>query len=165
LPIRVGAHKSKGALQPKREPLVRCFLATPARIMRRPRYANECWSRLRSSRRLGLGVSVAGPALDVSPLPGASPHPPRSRAAGVSAGGNLYDLATLKPITPAEVCAAREKGRTSSKPIAPDGGRKLRHDKLDGKGKGDAAHQPPDTPRPLRPSVRWPTGPGSRRGS
>jgi hypothetical protein len=96
LPIGVGAHKFKGPLQPKREPLVRCFLANPARIMRRPRYANECWSCLRSSRRLGSGVSVAGPALDVSPLPGASPHPPRSRAAGVSAGGNLYEPTDLE---------------------------------------------------------------------
>jgi hypothetical protein len=44
------------------------------------------------------------------------------------------NLATLKPITPAEVYAATEKGRTSSKPIDPGGGRKLHHDKLDGKG-------------------------------
>jgi hypothetical protein len=36
--------------------------------------------------------------------------------------------------TPAEVYAAREKARPSSEPIDLGGGRKLRHDKLDGKG-------------------------------
>ncbi len=36
--------------------------------------------------------------------------------------------------TPAEVYAAREKARPSSEPIDLSGGRKLRHDKLDGKG-------------------------------
>jgi len=36
--------------------------------------------------------------------------------------------------TPAEVYAAREKARPSSEPIDVSGGRKLRHDRLDGKG-------------------------------
>jgi hypothetical protein len=102
--------------------------------MRRPRYANECWSRLRSSRRLGLGVSVAGPALDVSPLPGASPHPPRSRAAGVSAGGNLFEPTDLEADNSRRGLCGQREGRTTSKAIDLAGGRKLRHDKLIGKG-------------------------------
>jgi hypothetical protein len=68
------------------------------------------------------------------PFLGPAHTPPRSRAAGVTAAAIAVNLLTLKPTIPAEVCTATEKAGPSSKPIDQGGGRKLRHDKLDGKG-------------------------------